>query len=146
LPPLRERLDDIPALVKHFIAKINKELGLHIHGVSRDIMKAFQDYHWPGNVRELEHLLERAANMALSGNLNVYHFNHFMPRFLESNKEKPMKTIIHLNDLKAKLEKDAIVNVLHMTNGNKKRASEILNIDRSLLYRKIRKHKIGIKF
>jgi transcriptional regulator with PAS, ATPase and Fis domain len=145
VPPLRERLDDIPALVKHFVAKINKELGLNIHGVNRDILKSFQDYHWPGNVRELEHLLERAANLALSGNLNAYHFNNFMPRLLESNREKFTKTIMHLNVMKTKMEKEAIVNVLHMTNGNKKRASEILNLDRSLLYKKIRKYKIGDK-
>lgn len=146
LPPLRERLDDIPALVKHFIAKINRELGLNITGVNRDILKSFQSYHWPGNVRELEHLLERAANVALSGSLNVYHFDNFRPRFLDSGHEKSTKAIMHLNDLKTKMEKDAISNVLNMTNGNKKRASEILNIDRSLLYKKIRKYNIGVKF
>ena len=80
VPPLRERLDDIPELVNHFIAKINKGLGLNIQGVHKDVLKSFARYHWPGNVRELEHLLERAANIALSGHLNVYHFERFVPR------------------------------------------------------------------
>ena len=70
VPPLRERLEDIPELVKHFIAKINKGLGLNIQGVHKDVLKSFNSYSWPGNVREVEHVLERAANVALSGCLN----------------------------------------------------------------------------
>ena len=69
VPPLRERLDDIPELVNHFIAKINRGLGLNIRGIERDVLESFKRYYWPGNVRELEHVLERAANIALSGYL-----------------------------------------------------------------------------
>ena len=83
VPPLRERLEDIPELVKHFIAKINKGLGLNIQGVHNDVLKYFKNYAWPGNVREVEHVLERAANIALSGYLHLYHFEQFIPRFLE---------------------------------------------------------------
>jgi transcriptional regulator with PAS, ATPase and Fis domain len=146
VPPLRERLDDIPELVKHFIAKINRELGLNISGISNDVLKSFKSYHWPGNVRELEHLMERAANIALSGKLHFYHFRNFIPRFLDRNTNGASKISLDLNDMKAKTEREAIVNVLNMTKGNKKRASEILNIDRSLLYKKIRRYKIDVEY
>jgi transcriptional regulator with PAS, ATPase and Fis domain len=145
VPPLRERLDDIAELVNHFIAKINNGLGLNIQGVHKDVLKSFARYRWPGNVRELEHLLERAANVALSGYLNVYHFERFVPRLLDGTPSKPIKKFANLNDLRIKLEKDAIINVLKTTKGNKKRAAEIFQIDRSVLYKKISRYKINAK-
>jgi len=145
VPPLRERLDDIAELVNHFIAKINNGLGLNIQGVHKDVLKSFARYHWPGNVRELEHLLERAANIALSGHLNVYHFERFVPRLLDGTANKPIEKFANLNDLRIKLEKDAIISILQMTRGNKKRAAEILQIDRSVLYKKMSRYKINEK-
>jgi transcriptional regulator with PAS, ATPase and Fis domain len=145
IPPLRERLDDIPELVNHFIAKINNGLGLHIQGVHKDVLKSFKSYHWPGNVRELEHILERAANIALSGYLNVYHFEKFIPRFLDGTKRKSFEKSISLNELKVKIERDEIINALQVTKGNKKRAAEILQIDRSVLYKKMSRYKIDMK-
>jgi len=145
VPPLRERLEDLPDLVKHFIAKINTGLGLNIQRVNPDVLRAFKNYHWPGNVRELEHLLERAANIALSGNLNDYHFQNFMPRFLSGTKKKPNEKSMSLNDLKVKMEINAIINALRMSKGNKKRASEILQIDRSVFYKKLERYKIEVK-
>ena len=145
VPPLRERLDDIPDLVDHFIAKINKGLGLNIQGVHKDVIKLFKRYYWPGNVRELEHLLERAANIALSGQLNLYHFEKFVPRFLEGTPKKSFEESNNLNQLKVKMERDAIINVLQMTGGNKKRASEMLQLDRSVLYKKMSKYNIDVK-
>jgi len=144
VPPLRERLDDIPELVDHFIAKINKGLGLNIQGVHKDVLKSFARYRWPGNVRELEHIVERAANVALSGRLNVYHFERFMPGLVDGTSKRQGEEFANLNDLKVKLEKDAIVNVLQMTRGNKKRTAEILQIDRSLLYKKMSRYKISV--
>ena len=120
-------------------------MGLNIQGVHKDVMKSFARYHWPGNVRELEHLLERAANIALSGYLNVYHFERFVPRLLDGIPKKPVKKFARLNDLRIELEKDAIINVLQMTKGNKKRAAEILQIDRSVLYKKMSRYEINVK-
>jgi transcriptional regulator with PAS, ATPase and Fis domain len=142
VPPLRERLDDIPELANHFIAKINSGSGLNIRGIERDVLESFKRYYWPGNVRELEHVVERAANIALSGYLSVYHFENFMPRFLDGKKHKLPEKSMNLNDLKVRMERDAIINVLQMTKGNKKKAAEILQIDRSVLYKKISKYKI----
>jgi transcriptional regulator with PAS, ATPase and Fis domain len=145
VPPLRNRMDDIPELVDHFIAKINKELGLSIQSVHKDILESFSRYHWPGNIRELEHVLERAANIALSGNLNVYHFERFGRKLLDGTPREPVEKFANLSDMREKLEKDAIVNVLRMTKGNKKRAAEILQIDRSVLYKKMSRYGINVK-
>jgi len=145
IPPLRERLDDIPDLVNHFLKKINKDLGLNIQNVHPDVLKAFQRHTWPGNVRELEHLLEGSANIALSGTLNVFHFQNFMPQFLELMDRKRVNESMNLNNLKAITEQNAIVNALQMTQGNKKRAAEMLQIDRSVLYKKMYRYKIGAK-
>ncbi len=61
MPPLRQRKDDIPLLVNHFVAKFNKKIGKKIETVSKDTLNALQEYHWPGNVRELESVIERAV-------------------------------------------------------------------------------------
>jgi transcriptional regulator with GAF, ATPase, and Fis domain len=61
IPPLRQRLDDVPLLVDHFVKKFCRKLGREIKTIPRDVMKALQDYAWPGNIRELEHVIERAV-------------------------------------------------------------------------------------
>ena len=61
IPPLRQRKEDIPLLVNHFVAKFNKKIGKKIETVSKETLNALQEYHWPGNVRELESVIERAV-------------------------------------------------------------------------------------
>jgi transcriptional regulator with GAF, ATPase, and Fis domain len=61
IPPLRQRRDDIPLLVDHFVKKFNRKLGREIKTIPREVMKTLQDYAWPGNIRELEHMIERAV-------------------------------------------------------------------------------------
>ena len=71
MPPLRQRREDIPLLVNHFVAKFNKKIGRNIETVSKDTLHALQQYHWPGNVRELENVVERAAIISQGGALQV---------------------------------------------------------------------------
>lgn len=66
--PLRERLDDIPALTAHFIDQVNRKTGRSVKGVSEKGANKFAAYHWPGNIRELEHLIERSVLLS-SGNI-----------------------------------------------------------------------------
>ena len=61
MPPLRQRLDDLPALVDHFVQKFSQRLGKRITGVDAEAMAELKRYHWPGNVRELENTIERAV-------------------------------------------------------------------------------------
>ena len=61
IPPLRERLDDMPELVGFFVKSINQERGVNITGVSPEVLSAFKKYNWPGNIRELRNIIERAS-------------------------------------------------------------------------------------
>ena len=71
IPPLRQRKEDIPLLVNHFVAKFNKKTGKKIGSVSKETLNALQDYHWPGNVRELESVIERAVITSQGTDLQV---------------------------------------------------------------------------
>jgi DNA-binding NtrC family response regulator len=71
MPPLRQRPEDIPLLVTHFVAKFNKKMGRKIETVAKDTMTALQEYHWPGNVRELESVIERAIITSSGSALQV---------------------------------------------------------------------------
>jgi formate hydrogenlyase transcriptional activator len=71
MPPLRQRKEDIPLLVNHFVAKFNKKIGKRIETVSKDTMSALQEYHWPGNVRELESVIERSLIISQGSTLHV---------------------------------------------------------------------------
>jgi len=142
IPPLRERLDDLELIVNYLIDKINKEQGLYIKGVDRAVLELFHSYQWPGNVREVEHALERAANTILTGTLQLEHFN-----FMRISQKETMNDCVvstHLEDIKVKAEKEAIMKALVEAKGNKKLASDMLKIDRSVLYDKIRKYNIAI--
>lgn len=143
LPPLRDRLDDLELLVNFLVEKINLEQGIYISGVDKKVFDLFKLYSWPGNVRELEHVLERAANTILKGQLKVEHFN-FMRIFQAGANENDCSAVEKLKDVKGKAERDAIIRAVVEAGGNKSQASEKLGIDRSVLYDKIRKYKISI--
>jgi transcriptional regulator with GAF, ATPase, and Fis domain len=71
IPPLRERWDDIPLLVKHFVLKYQKKTGKKIETIPQRVMEILQNYHWPGNVRELENVIERAVILSPGGRLEL---------------------------------------------------------------------------
>jgi len=142
VPPLRQRIDDIPRLVNHWIGKINKD-GLCVRGIDSRAIELLQKYHWPGNVRELEHVLERAANMALSDYLAIEHFDFFLPRLVKDTLGGG-EPDGGLEDVRARAEREAIVQALIKAGMNKKTAAQLLKIDRSVLYDKMRKY--GIPF
>lgn len=152
IPPLRVRIDDMEILVEHFIKKINATLGLHITGVTKELMILFKSYDWPGNIRQLEHTLERAANFAITGTLSLEHVdlllqnrsNSRIPSARGDFQESFSKTTDSFETIKAQAEKEAIVNALIFTKGNKKKASELLKMDRSVLYEKLKKYRINV--
>jgi transcriptional regulator with GAF, ATPase, and Fis domain len=71
IPPLRERVSDIPLLVKHFLAQLQRKLAKPLQGVTEDSMRRLQAYPWPGNIRELQNVLERACVMATSAIVDI---------------------------------------------------------------------------
>ncbi|HLH40381.1 MAG TPA: sigma-54 dependent transcriptional regulator [Bryobacteraceae bacterium] len=136
LPPLRERRQDIPALVQHFINRSE-----HAVSITSSALTVLCDYHWPGNVRELENVVERALVLARSGVITEDEIQ------LKTRPEQgdtvwtdfaPLEEGMKANV--ATLEKALIERALRQTQGNKTRAAEILGVHRRLLYEKIREH------
>ncbi len=138
LPPLRERKEDIPSLVDHFLQKYNKRAKKKIADVSPRALKALKEYDWPGNIRELENTVERAVVLSQGDGIELedlmYHGIGAGPAALSSLSGNS-KTL-------ADMEKEYIKAVLKAQFGNKTRAAEILGIDRKTLWSKIKKYKI----
>lgn len=137
LPPLRDRREDIPLLVNHFLKKFNKKLNKEIVAVSADVQKVFMNFSWPGNVRELEHTMEHAFIICHQSVIAVEHLPLVFKDLLGT---KPPC----FKDLKAE-ESLSIQRVLEQTSWNKARAARLLGVSRRTLYRKIKDYKIGLQ-
>ncbi|KAA0890361.1 sigma 54-interacting transcriptional regulator [Oryzomonas rubra] len=134
IPPLRQRTEDIPLLVNHFIAKFNKKMGKRIDAVSKETMAALQGYHWPGNVRELENVVERAVITSQGNALQV------VDRFDTFRKQGDIQG----QEIKAlaDLEHDHILQVLQKTGWRiegKNGAATLLGLNASTLRARMRK-------
>ena len=139
IPPLRDRLNDIPPLVESFIDQYNLESGSKIEGINEESIKILRSYHWPGNVRELHSVMERACIDARNGLIKPENLLRFTNSKYITN---TTTSKINLNEIKAKAEKDAILKVLQQTKGNKTEAAKMLGLSRSTLYSKLREHNI----
>ncbi len=135
MPPLRERLEDIPLFVEHFLAELNHRMKKRIVSVSSDVDRRFQEYAWPGNVRELEHALEHAFVLC---NTNVIMLDH-----LPAHLKLPILVPTRSHPARHIIESSEILKVLEKTAWNKKRAAKILGIDRKTLYRNMAKYGIS---
>ena len=144
VPALRDRRDDIPLLVRHFIDRINADLGLHVERVDDDALELLQQYDWPGNVRQLAHALERAANLKGTGALSLDCFEHIRLR-LEAEATAQTRDDGSLTTMLAEVEKARIVSALASAHGNKARAAKTLKVDRSVLYDKLKKYGLNQK-
>ena len=136
VPPLRERKDDIPLLVKHFLEVYSTASSKAIRGFSEEVMQIFLDYDWPGNVRELQNVVEHAVILAKGEMITQIDLPH-------SLKETFPRTYADISSLKD-TEKNLILKVLKETDGNKYQAAKRLGITRSTLYGKLRKHGIMV--
>ena len=134
IPPLRERKEDIPLLVRHFIEKFEMELNKDISGVSEEALRILMNYSWPGNVRELENVVQRALTLSLQESISPEDLPPALVQGADENLvEKGLRKQLTLDQL----EKEYIRRVLSEAGGNKSRAAEILGLDRKTLYRKI---------
>ena len=138
LPPLRKREDDIPLLVDHFLKKHNASLAPERQkGVSPEAMEVLVDYDWPGNVRELENVIERAVILEDSRNITV----SALPDKLRRREPSSQRLITDQAQVTLEeLEREYLIKVLNDTNWQKKKASAILGINASTLYRKIQRY------
>jgi PAS domain S-box-containing protein len=134
IPPLRDRLNDVPFLVSFYVDKISKRLGKAVVNVPANVMDELRTYHWPGNVRELENVLERAVINSSGPKLH-----------LADELKRPAKDLIMAKRTLDDVEREYIVRVLEETNWNvsgKNGAAEILGLNRSTL--RARMQKLGI--
>jgi two-component system response regulator AtoC len=138
LPPLRERLEDIPLLAEHFVRIFNEKLGKDIHGISPEVMERFMTYPWPGNVRELENVIERAILLAPGNNLELSDLPPTMKPDGSSPAAFAPEGIASIKEASRIVEKDLIERALRKTNGNRTRAAKILEISRPMLISKIK--------
>lgn len=143
LPPLRERLEDLPALAASLVEKINRKYKLNIIGLSSESITYLQDYSWPGNVRELEHVIERACVLKGTGLLSGNDFLFMEKKKAFHSKEMREKAFCGSFFAEKELtEKQLIEKALESTQGNRTKAANELGISRSLLYAKMEKYKI----
>lgn len=158
LPPLRERLDSMEALVRHFIQKLNNRLGTYVTQTSPQVNELFMAYQWPGNIRELEHLIEGAMNMA--GQEKILGIEHFTPGLDSLEKLELNPRIFQAQSLQtpepsarqtqpkslamiqADQEKKAVDMAMSASQGNVSQAAQALGISRQLLHYKIKKYRL----
>lgn len=144
MPPLRERKEDIPLLLEHFIKKFNEENNKKVKGVSKEALERIMSYDWPGNVRELENLIERVV--ALTSNeliqANELPFSLTNVPKLNGLKESVLEGKVSFSKAEEEFERDIILDALRKANYVRSRAAEILGISRRIL--KYKMDKLGI--
>ncbi len=143
LPPLRERREDIPLLIAHFLQKFSKELGKDVRGVTPEAMIVLERYHWPGNIRELENVLERAIVLGGGDTVSVESLPESVRR------ERPVKGLENVEipedglDLEATLdgiEGRYLQRALDRTGGVQTKAAELLKMTFRQFRYKLQKH------
>ncbi|OGR06595.1 MAG: hypothetical protein A2520_10875 [Deltaproteobacteria bacterium RIFOXYD12_FULL_53_23] len=144
-PPLRDRRQDIPLLVEHFVARFNRLRKKKIKGVAEEVMVRFTCYTWPGNVRELENMLERMVILTGGEVLSVAD----LPERLLAAGTIPIEQVeelpgqgFFLNEVVADFEKRLILQALEQTDWVKNRAAKLLNVNRTTLIEKMKRFKL----
>jgi DNA-binding NtrC family response regulator len=138
IPPLRERLDDLPVLIDHFVAKFCRRHNLGDKRVDRGVFEALARYAWPGNVRELENTIERAVLLTKGDSLTE---KSFPDNVVSGKQDGLVSPVDYKSPTLDSVEQAYIFWVLDQTDGNKSKAAKILGIDASTLYRKLEKYK-----
>ncbi len=142
IPPLRERREDILNLANHFIRKFCLEMKKPAKSLSQDSLNILDRYHWPGNVRELENTIERAIILCEGKKITPEHLAIRIPTTAEIRLREGagLKEVSQYAQMEA--ERGMIVRVLSQTRGNKRKAAEILKIDYTTLFEKIKKYNL----
>ncbi|MFH0793464.1 MAG: helix-turn-helix domain-containing protein, partial [bacterium] len=147
IPPLRQRVDDLPLLVAHFIERFNKANNRKITRLNEAAMAALRKYSWPGNVRELENLIERLTILHGEGEIGVEN----LPDRIRALGTGPSVSLDHfpeegvnLNKLLEEYEDNLIVQAMKKAKGVKNQAAKLLNINRTTLVEKLKKKNLDV--
>jgi DNA-binding NtrC family response regulator len=136
VPPLRQRREDIPLLVEHFLEKYGRQIGKAVAGFSPAALALLADHHWPGNVRELENAVERAVILHESGLIEPGH----LPLQHKLEQQLP-----HEGLSLREVERRHILQVLEASDYNQSKAAQLLGIGRRTLYRKVHEYQIALR-
>jgi DNA-binding NtrC family response regulator len=138
IPPLRDRRDDIPLLVDHFLRAFAARGSRKVSGLSRDAHRALESYDWPGNVRELQHAIERACALGRGDEIGI---DDLPPDILRGPVDEESGPALSIADM----EREALEKLLRQYAGDTARAAQVLGIDRSTLYRKVKRWGLKIR-
>ncbi|NMC69117.1 MAG: sigma-54-dependent Fis family transcriptional regulator [Myxococcales bacterium] len=142
LPPLRERVEDIPALCAHFIERFNERLGRRIEGFEPEAMAALRRHHWPGNVRELENLVERCVLFSDGPRIGLADLPETVRGAASASPDAvaadPLALKTQVKAAAERVERDLIDRALRVTDHNVTRAAKLLRISRKSLQVKMR--------
>jgi two-component system response regulator HydG len=133
IPPLRERKEDIPLLVSHFLKIYQEKNDKPLEGISEETLEILTDYKWPGNVRELKNVVERAVVLTQDNIVTP----HDLPDNIVKNLVKDRKMTIPFGMPLREIEKKIIVETLKRTNGDKEITANLLGIASRTIYRKM---------
>jgi len=139
VPPLRERLDDLPLLAEKFLQRYGEKYGKNIRGVSHPAFSLLTRYDWPGNVRELESVIERAVLFCQGDQIEPEN----LPEHIQLSDSENFRCEIPPYLTLEEIEREAIEQTLERTGGNVKKTAQILNLHRPTLYRKLKR--FGLK-
>jgi DNA-binding NtrC family response regulator len=137
LPPLRERKEDIPLLIRHFIDQISADNERPVRDISAGALDAMKAYSWPGNVRELRNTLEGIIVLTLD---EIIEERHLPPHIIDA---EPAQAIIQPGMTLADIEREAIRRTLEHAGGHRTKTAESLGISVRTLQRKLKEYEIG---
>ena len=143
IPPLRDRMDDIPVLCDEILSQLVRNMGFTHKTITDRAMKALKLHNWPGNVRELRNVLERAANMSSGNLITLEDLPDYINKSLTDKDVKIDKAYLKNRVIDTELK--AIMEALKLSNGNRTEAAKHLGIHRTALYKKLKKYGINIK-
>ena len=136
VPPLRDRREDIPLLAKHFLEKHAERTEKSVSGISNAALRLLLQYDWPGNVRELENAIERALLLETTDVLQAHSLPRRLSPILAARRDRAATAILSL----AEVERQALVHALEVSDNNVTEAARGLGLNRSTLYRKLKKY------
>ncbi len=147
LAPLRERREDIPVYLIHFLDLANTELGKQVKGFTKEARQRLIDYYWHGNLRELRNVVKRSVLLCQGKQIESIHLPTEIVTFKETNQFSLDKSLVgsfpgSLKEVVWQAERMAIIKTLKLTHNNKSRTAEILDIDRKTLYNKLKTYNI----
>jgi two-component system response regulator AtoC len=145
IPPLKERKEDIPLLVDHFIHKYSRELSKPIEEITPEALNCLLSYNWNGNVRELENVIERAIVLTDSSQIQVENLPVEIQNPVEESRISLLNDELSIKKASRYLEIDLIRKALQKTNGNHTHAAKLLEISHRALLYKIKEYGISVK-